>query len=198
MKEDILEQIVDEYLMHQGYFTIHNVRFRPDPSDPEYISNQDSVSSDIDVLAIHPLKAGVERVVAVSCKSWQGGFDPRATLQKISKGEKAGAREAWKSYRELCKPKWARAFIKAIEDRTGVREFCYWMAVTKLTPKAMREDWENNPDFKKSMEDNPIKVITLADMLDRLWPENSTTPAATELGRMLQLMKAARWSPSQD
>jgi len=27
MKEDVLEQIVDDYLQMQGYFTTHNVRF---------------------------------------------------------------------------------------------------------------------------------------------------------------------------
>jgi len=26
MKEDILEQLVDEYLMHKGYFTMHKAR----------------------------------------------------------------------------------------------------------------------------------------------------------------------------
>ncbi|WP_112875284.1 hypothetical protein [Paracoccus endophyticus] len=31
MKEDILEQIVAEYLSHRGYFVRHNVKFRPDP-----------------------------------------------------------------------------------------------------------------------------------------------------------------------
>ena len=29
MKEDVLEQIVDDYLQMQGYFTTHNVRFNP-------------------------------------------------------------------------------------------------------------------------------------------------------------------------
>jgi hypothetical protein len=31
MKEDVLEQIVDDYLQFKGYFTTHNVRFKPDP-----------------------------------------------------------------------------------------------------------------------------------------------------------------------
>ena len=35
MKEDILEQIVDDYLQFKGYFTTHNVRFKPDPSHPD-------------------------------------------------------------------------------------------------------------------------------------------------------------------
>jgi hypothetical protein len=27
MKEDILEQLVDDYLMFNGFFTLHNVKF---------------------------------------------------------------------------------------------------------------------------------------------------------------------------
>jgi len=29
MKEDVLEQVVDDYLKFKGYFTTHNVRFGP-------------------------------------------------------------------------------------------------------------------------------------------------------------------------
>ena len=52
MKEDILEQLVDEYLMHKGYFTMHNVKFKPRSDHPDYIREKDAVASDIDVLAI--------------------------------------------------------------------------------------------------------------------------------------------------
>jgi hypothetical protein len=80
MKEDVLEQIVDDYLQFEGYFTIHNVRFRPRPDDPEYRAADDSVPSDVDVVGYHPTKEGRSRVVVVSCKSWQGGFDATAKL----------------------------------------------------------------------------------------------------------------------
>lgn len=42
MKEDVLEQIVDDYLQMQGYFTTHNVRFNP-PKDEYYVTRDDSV-----------------------------------------------------------------------------------------------------------------------------------------------------------
>lgn len=29
MKEDILEQLVDDYLKFNGFFTAHNVKFQP-------------------------------------------------------------------------------------------------------------------------------------------------------------------------
>lgn len=41
-KEDILEQIVEEYLTHEGYFVRHNIKYRPvefkqTPSDPSIV-----------------------------------------------------------------------------------------------------------------------------------------------------------------
>ena len=65
MKEDVLEQIVDDYLQMQGYFTTHNVRFDP-PKDEHYVSKDDSVPSDIDVVGLHPRRTGVDRVLVVS------------------------------------------------------------------------------------------------------------------------------------
>ena len=197
MKEDILEQIVDEYLMHQGYFTMHNVKFKPAPDDPDYQSRTDSVASDIDVIAYHPRRDGPDRVIVVSCKSWQAGFDARATLDRIEKDKWSGGREEWKKYRELCKPKWSRAFMAAVEQVTGTRNFTYWTAVTNLTAPADRPLWEQNAVFRQAIEGNPIELVSFADMLDGVWAELSRTPAATELGRMIQLMKASKWLERQ-
>ena len=36
MKEDILEQLVDDLPEVRGFFTVHNVKFQPDRSDPDY------------------------------------------------------------------------------------------------------------------------------------------------------------------
>jgi hypothetical protein len=54
-KEDILEQIVEEYLSHQGYFVRHNIKFKPHQDHPAFIRNLDSNHSDVDVLGYHPL-----------------------------------------------------------------------------------------------------------------------------------------------
>jgi hypothetical protein len=75
MKEDILEQLVDDYLQHKGYFTMHNVKFKPLPTADGYVANDDRVDSDIDVVGFNPMLKGPERVFVVSCKSWQSGFD---------------------------------------------------------------------------------------------------------------------------
>lgn len=197
MKEDILEQIVDEFLMHRGYFTMHNVKFKPDPNDPDFIGNQDSVASDIDVIAIHPRKEGTDRIIAVSCKSWQEGFDPVACIDRIANDKKYAGREAWRGFRELCRPKWSRAFVAAVEDATGSKSFTYWTAVTSIRNSENKSAWEENGGFREAIGGNPIRLISFADMLDEVWGRLSTTPAATEFGRMVQLMKASRWLDSR-
>jgi hypothetical protein len=82
MKEDVLEQIVDDYLQMQGYFTTHNVRFNP-PRDQHWVAREESVPSDIDVVGLHPRHAGVDRVMVVSCKSWQSGFAAPQILAQL-------------------------------------------------------------------------------------------------------------------
>jgi hypothetical protein len=82
MKEDVLEQIVDDYLQMQGYFTTHNVRFTP-PKDQHYVPQVESVPSDIDVVGLHPLHTGASRVMVVSCKSWQSGFAAPQILAQL-------------------------------------------------------------------------------------------------------------------
>lgn len=193
MKEDILEQLVDEYLMHKGYFTMHNVKFKPSVNDPEFDRQLDSVASDIDVIGFHPSKQSFERVIVVSCKSWQGGFDARATLDRIDNEKKSGGRYEWQKYRELCRPKWSRAFLAAVEGATGTRQFTYWTAVTKVTNRESCKAWETRSSFREALGGNPIRVVPFADLLDDVWDQLATTPAATELGRMIQLMKASRW-----
>ena len=131
-KEDILEQIVEEYLIHKGYFVQHNIKFRPRKDHPDFVSNQDSNHSDIDVIGYHPKFEDERKVLVVSCKSWQGGFKPNATIDAIRKNKKVGGREAWKAFRELTKHKWTEAFLKAVKDATGEERFTYVTAVTHL------------------------------------------------------------------
>jgi Nuclease-related domain len=197
MKEDILEQIVDEYLMHRGYFTMHNVKFKPDRTHPEFVTKQDSVASDIDVIAVHPKLTGPERVIVVSCKSWQEGFDPLGFIKAIESNGKWAGRDAWRVVRELCSPKWTSAFFMAIEAATGTSSFTYWTAVTSLTKGRDKATWENNATFVDAMRGNPIRIVAFADMLDEVWDQLSTTPAATDLGRTVQLIKASRWLESK-
>ena len=131
-KEDILEQLVEEFLLHRGYFVRHNVKFLPRKDHPNFDTKLDSNHSDIDVLGFHPCKRGADRVWAVSCKSWQSGFHPAAKIAEITEKKIRSGREAWKGFRELASPKWSEAFIDAVEKATGQRHFTYVTAVTKL------------------------------------------------------------------
>ena len=45
--------------------------------------------------------------------------------------------------------------------------------------------------FKKHLKGNPVKIIDLAEMMNFILPKLSTTVAGTEVGRTLQLFKAA-------
>jgi len=83
MKEDILEQVVDDYLQARGYFTCHNIKFRPRATHPDFATKDDSVPSDIDVLGINPHRRGASRVWVVTCKSWQIGFNVASRLAAL-------------------------------------------------------------------------------------------------------------------
>lgn len=188
MKEDILEQLVDDYLQSKGYFTRHNLKFRPHDQHPDFISNQDSNHSDIDVLGFHPLLTGPERVMAVSCKSWQAGFRVSAKIAALEGNKIVSGRRAWKDFRELMQPKWSEAFVAKVAEVTGSTEFTYVTAVTVI--KGDRKVWETHQRFRNAMQGNPIRLLPLSEMLAELIPEIQTTVAGSQLGRTLQLLKA--------
>jgi hypothetical protein len=140
-KEDILEQLVKEYLIHKGYFIKHNDNFLPSKQHEYFVSNQDLNHSDIDVLVIHPLLTGPEQVLAVSCKSWQSGFNIQRELNAIKKNKVIRGRVAWRGFRELTSPKWSEAFMQAVKRHTGSDTFTYVLAVTAV--KGEKTLWEH-------------------------------------------------------
>ncbi len=191
MKEDILEQLVDEYLQHKGYFTIHNVKFRPSKAHPDYNTKQDAVHSDIDVIGYNPTLSGANRVMVVSCKSWQEGLNPNSKILEFEENKISAGRESWRGFRELLKDKWTDAFIDKIEEITKSKKFTYITAVTTI--KSSKEKWENYKPFKTAMRGNPVKILTLNEMLDDLYPTIDKTPASSSVGRFVQLIKASKW-----
>jgi hypothetical protein len=106
MKEDILEQLVEDYLQGNRYFTRHNVKFNP-AKDAKYDSKKDSGASDIDVIGINPHLRGSKRVRVVNCKSWQSGVNLTHWISGIEGDKNLNGRVAWKTFRELANPKWA-------------------------------------------------------------------------------------------
>ena len=193
MKEDILEQLVDDYLKFNGFFTVHNVKFQPATTDPDYVKRDDCVASDVDVIGFHPKREGTERVWVVSCKSWQAGFDPREKIASIEGNKVVSGRQAWQAFRELIKRKWADGLITKVESLTGSTLFTYVTAVTKL--KGDAAIWEGYALFKSNLRGNPIKVLTLQQMLSDLYQKTDTTVASSEVGRLLQVIKASGWKP---
>jgi hypothetical protein len=189
MKEDILEQLVDDYLQLKGYFTIHNVKFRPSQDARDYNPDQDRVYSDVDVVGFKPLLRGPSKVWVVSCKSWQAGFSPKSRVAWIEKNKVVFGREAWKRFRELAKKKWADALIERVAKLTGVKQFTYVTAVTKL--KGDRTVGERHPIFRKNLRGNPIKILTLQEILKYVYPRTTTTVASSEIGRLIQVVKAS-------
>ena len=189
MKEDILEQLVDDYLQSEGYFTKKNIKFLPDKSHPDFETLKDSNHSDIDVIGYNPNLQGANQVWAVSCKSWQGGFNPKSIIKSIETGKKFSGRESWKAFRELVQPKWSHAFIAEVRKCTGAESFTYVTAVTNLIGD--RTVWESNTNFIQSLEGNPIKLVTLQEMVDAILKNLKTTLASSDLGRTLQLLKVS-------
>ena len=189
-KEDILEQIVEEYLIHKGYFVQHNLKFKPREDHPDFISNQDSNHSDIDVIGYHPKFDDERKVMVVSCKSWQNGFKPASQIDAIQNNKKVSGREAWRAFRELTVPKWSEAFLKAVKDVTGEHQFTYITAVTHL--RGNKDVWENYAPFRNALDGNPVTILTFREMVTEIKAELTTTLAATEVGRMLQLFSAAK------
>jgi hypothetical protein len=169
MKEDILEQLVDDYLQPNGFFTTHNVKFQQAKGDPDYIVAQDCVPSDVDAVGFHPLRPlrplrkGPDRVWVVSCKSWQGGFNPGEWIISIEKNKRVSGREAWHWFRELVKKKWADALITKIEKLTGSIEFTYVTAVTKL--RGGPSGWQH-PPFEAESSGKPDRYPHSAGNLD--------------------------------
>ncbi|MBL7203842.1 MAG: hypothetical protein ISS63_05850 [Desulfobacteraceae bacterium] len=188
-KEDILEQLVEEYLLHKGYFVRHNIKFLPRRDHPDYIKIQDSNHSDIDILGYNPNLEGPSRVMAVSCKSWQHGFNPESELRHIREERVIRGRDAWKSFRELTKQKWSEAFISIIQRETNSAQFTYVLAVARL--KGDRKVWENTPEFIHAINGNPIIIVTFREMVSEILPKIGTTLASTEIGRMLQMFNAS-------
>lgn len=193
-KEDILEQIVEEYLLHKGYFVRHNDKFRPSKTHASYNSRLDSVNSDIDVIGINPTKKGTDRIWVVNCKSWQDGLRIGRWLNWIDGNSDVSKKSAWKYFREIADDKWSEAFVEEVKRLTGSDKFTYAIAATVI--KGERAAWERHKEFRRRIKNNPIRIIDLQEMVNEIIGELKGTQAATEVGRMLQLFKAADLLPS--
>ena len=133
--------------------------------------------------------SGDKKVLVVSCKSWQRGFNPDSEIDAIVNGKDRHGRPAWKAFRELTSPKWSEALVNAVRDATGEDRFTYVTAVTRLA--SHKSAWENYGPFREALGGNPIAVLTFSEMITEIRDRLTTTLAATEVGRLLQLFSAA-------
>ncbi len=208
MNEDILEQLVDGWFLRQNAtFTKHNVKFKPNSKDISHLSVKErslfSVPSDIDVMAVHLDREGADKVSVVSCKSWQNGFDIDFFYNNLSgigdPNSRVGTGPAWKKFRELFDPFWAKAFRDKVFQETHSHDFTYIIAITKFKNKNHKyeEDFKKSQLFLNNLSDNSkynvkIEFLTLVHMLEKISSQDSnTTLEATEIGRFMQLIKAA-------
>jgi hypothetical protein len=126
----------------------------------------------------------------VSCKAWQGGFRADAKLAEL-RGEKANPKRAtWRTFRELWKPKWSEAFLDAVEEKTGRRTFAYRIAVTHIRGDA--DAWADDPTIQANLPGCTFGFLTLEEMWGTMLSELTTTPAPSEIGRLAQLLIAAK------
>jgi len=185
MINDILEQVAEDYFRSKGYFTQHNVKYRPSIKNKKY-----SVHSDIDILGIHPFHKGKSRVIVGSCKSWQSGLDIKRNLDVFSKNPRKiiSGKEYWKTFRELADKTWAKALKDKVKELTGQNTFIFYLIVTRY--QGDKNLWENFPLFKRNLIDCDIRLISIETMLSELYDLLDTTPAHSELSRLLQLIKA--------
>ena len=153
------------------------------------MSRTDPVFSDIDVVGFHPLRTGPDRVMVVSCKSWQSGFDATHILAQL-RGEEADTRRLMELHlRELWQPRWADGFRQKILELTGSSSFTYCLAVTSLSGDAAA--WASDPLIQKNLCGNPFGFLTLDQMWGEVLNKLASTPAASEMGRLAQMLKAA-------
>ena len=98
-------------------------------------------------------------------------------------------RETWRHFRELWVPRWSEAFRAQIENLTGESTFSYRIAITHLRGDA--DAWSSDPTITANLPGCSVGFLTLEEMWATMLDELTTTPAASEIRRLAQLLKAA-------
>jgi hypothetical protein len=185
MTNDILEQITDDYFRERGYFTQHNIPYRPNTFK--------QTPSDIDVMGVHPTKTGIDKVAVISCKSWQSGMNITKLLRDLTDNpnKKIQGKEREKLFREIASKDWSEALINEVYKLTGQKTFTFYISATHITGN--RSDWEEFEMFKKNLPECKIKLLSLEDIIVDLASQKRDTkmPLHSQLSRLLQLIDSA-------
>ena len=181
MINDVLEQVAEDYFRHLGYFTRHNVKYKPNKPGPAF-----AVNSDVDIVGIHPNKKGIDRVVVASCKAWHGGLQIVRHLASMHK------LKVKKKFREATLPIWSKALKDKVRDITGRQNFVLYFVCVKYK-EADRKSWEEYKFFKRNLSGCEIKILDMKTMIQEVWEESkSITPAHSEFPRILQLINHSK------
>ena len=198
MTEDILEQVVDDWLRRKGYFTRTNVRFGPGIDDVGYVPRDHNQMSDLDVIAVNPRlrRNDPAAVFAVSCKAMQEGFSPNCWLAAVEngrayKGRAKGA--AWKHLREQWDPVWAASLRSRVEELTGATRYTYVLAVTRLGRRGSADMGvlRDHPRVGPNLGRTPCELWTFSRMWADLSEDVGEQIEPSHVGRLAQLLKAA-------
>lgn len=198
MVEDVLEQVVDDWLRRYGYFTRTNVRFGPMKGDEGYDSKAHNQQSDIDVVAIKPTAAeGPDRVWAISCKAMQVGFSPNRWLAAAEQDKIYNGKNARKHIRELWDPVWAESLRYRVAELTGQSTFTYVLAVTRLGKGGLPDTdiWRDHPVVGPNLADNPSRILTFGEMWADLQDDVTERIEPSNVGRLAQLLNASQKGP---
>lgn len=99
-------------------------------------------------------------------------------------------REIWRHFRELWVPKWSEAFRQEVEQRTGSKTFTYRIAVTRVVGDP--SGWSIDETIVSNLPGCPVGFLDMEEMWAAILGKLTERPAASELGRLAQLLKAAR------
>ena len=138
-------------------------------------------------------------MMVITCKSWQDGFEIAGMARSLltdPPNEMIGGKPAWKHFRELVVPKWSAAFLSAVKSATNTEEFIHVTAITAATDINEKSVWENEPRFKAALKENPLRIVTLSEMLEHISAQLGTTVASSQFSRTIQLIKAAGMAAS--
>lgn len=198
MKEDILEQIGDDWLNQMtSVFVKSNLKYKPLPSDMDYVKNKDNIPSDIDLLAVS--FSDIETVTVINCKSWMDGFDFKSFhnhLNDLSKHDKNySGKRYWKHFRELISPKWHRAFIQRIkQENPNFKKLKYIILTIKAKNKTSVVDWMLNPIITKNFNESEIELLCIEskeihELIDEIKTEVGGYAENSDFCRTLQLLR---------
>ncbi len=177
MINDVLEQLAEDYFRHEGYFTQHNVKYRPSMRDPAH-----NVHSDIDIIGIHPTKSGIDKVIVVNAKSYLGGLNINWHLNSSNRNKLE------KRFREMMLPVWAKALREKVKQLTGRDKFIIYTVCVSYR-EADKRRWLENETFLKNTKGCRIEILDAKTMFEEIWKTSlSRTPAHSELSRLLQMI----------